>query len=547
MLHYLNFAQTPLLATGLGGTMRSGIQRGLLPNVFWWALVALACALYLAGVARANFVSDDAFIAFRYARNLARGLGLVWNPGERVEGYSDFLLVVALALLQRLGADLVVAGRALSAAAGVACVVGAGVLARRLLPSARLAAAGAAFVVASSPYLAAWGSAGLETTLFAALAIAMALPVTGRPLTAPGFARASALGLLLALTRPEGVALYAALALASFASARGGLRERVALLGPGAALFAVVGAAYFAWRVWYFGDWLPNTFYAKSGFTARHAVRGLGYLAAFGANWFVWLELPLAIAGAVVAVRRRQLAVPVLGASVVAIVIGVGGDGLPMYRFLVPALPFLAVLAATGASALPRPQLGFAALGLVCALSFFPRPDTQYLMMVEQRDYEIPAWRAAGLSLGRALAPDALVAAVPIGALGWYSELPILDMVGLTDRTIARAPVVTGSGWAGHEKHDGAYVLARKPDAILLGNILVANAPRVEFSQFPTFTNPYVAAREGDVPAQPEFARDYVQAALPLAPGATLHFFLRRGARTADPRYPPGAGASEPR
>jgi arabinofuranosyltransferase len=453
---------------------------------------------------------------------------------------------VVLAGLQRLGADLVVAGRALSALAGVACVLLTGALARRLLPAAPFAAAGAAFVVAANPYVAAWGGAGLETTAFAALALASALPVTGRELSARGFALASALALLLALTRPEGVALYAALALAVLASARGELRARIALLAPGAALFAVVGGAYFAWWVWYFGDWLPNTFYAKSGFTARHAMRGLGYLWAFAANPFVWLEVPLALVGSVALWRRRELAVPVLLAAVLAIVIGVGGDGLPMYRFLVPAIPFLALLAAVGATALPRPALALTALGLLCALSFFPRPDMQYMLMVEQRDFEIPAWRAAGQSLGKALAPDALVAAVPIGALGWYSDLPILDMVGLTDRTIARAPIATGSGWAGHEKHDGAYVLSRRPDAILLGNILVSSSPRVDFESFPTFTNPYIAAREGDIPVRPEFTRDYVQAALPIAEGATLHFFLRRGARTADPRYSPGP-ANEPR
>ena len=473
----------------------------------------------------------------------------MWNPGERVEGYSDFLLVVVLAGFHRLGADLVLVGRALSALAGVACVVLTGALARRLLPGAPLLAAGAAVVVAANPYVAAWGGAGLETTEFAALALAAALPVTGRELSARGFALASALALLLALTRPEGIALYAALTLAVFASARGELRARLSALAPGAALFAVAGAAYFAWRVWYFGDWLPNTFYAKSGFTARHAERGVEYLWAFAQNWFVWLEAPLALVGGVALWRRRELVAPVLLVAVLAIVIGVGGDGLPMYRFLVPAIPFLAVLAAAGAAWLSRPALAVAALASVGALSFFPAEDFQYETMVQQRDIEIPAWSLAGHTLGHALLPDALVAAVPIGALGWYSDLPILDMVGLTDRTIARASIETGSGWAGHEKHDGAYVLSRRPDAILLGNIFVTRKEPVPFEQFPTFTRPGIAAREGDIPTQPAFARDYVQAMLPISEEAALQFFLRRGARTADPRYSPGPAPepSEPR
>jgi len=496
-------------------------------------------------VVGANFVSDDAFIAFRYARNLARGLGLVFNPGERVEGYSDFLLVVVLAGFQRLGADLLIVGRWLSALGGLACVVLTGALARRLLPEAPLAAAGAALVVGANPYVAAWGGAGLEQTTFAALVLAATLVVAGRPATARRFALASALALLSALTRPEGVAVYAVLGLCALASSQGSLRARLAALAPGAALFGVVGALYFAWRVWYFGDWLPNTFYAKSAFTARHAVRGLEYLGAFAANRFVWLEAPLAAVGAVALCRRRQLVVPALLAALLAIVIGEGGDGLPMYRFLVPALPPLAVLAAAGAAELLGRTLSLAPLALVGALSFFPARDVQYLLMVDQRDYEIPRWSAAGQSLGRALAPDALVAAVPIGALGWYSDLPILDMVGLTDRTIAHAPVPTGSGWAGHEKHDGAYVVSRRPDAILLGNIFVAGNEAVPFEEFPTFKVPAIGARERDVLVQPDFGAEYVQAVLPVARDAALQFFLRRNARTRDARYSPPAPGSE--
>ncbi|MFI5315058.1 MAG: hypothetical protein ACHQ6T_05125 [Myxococcota bacterium] len=444
--------------------------------------------------------------------------------------------MLLLAGLERAGVDLVAAGRAQSALSGAACVVLAALLTRRLLPRAPLTAGVTALVVAANPYVAAWGGAGLETTLFAALALAAALPLSGRAVDRRAFVTASALALLLALTRPEGVAVYAALALAVFFSLEGDLRRRIGVLAPGAALFGLLGGAYFAWRVSYFGDWLPNTFYAKSGFTAAHALRGAGYLLGFAANPFVWLELPLVLVGAVSAWRTRERAVAASAAALLAAVVAVGGDGLPMYRFLVPAIPLLAVLAALGASALAsglrsrgaQSATPVAALVGVLALSLLPLHDAQYALMVEQRDYEIPTWRAVGETLGRALPRDALVAAVPIGALGWYSDLRILDMVGLTDRAIAHAPVATGSGWAGHEKHDGRYVLSRRPDAILLGNIFVADASHVPLHLFPTFTNPYIAAREGDVPVQPEFARDYVQGALRMPSGSTLHFALRR-------------------
>ena len=45
------------------------------------------------------FLTDDAFISFRYTRNLLEGHGLVFNPGERVEGYTNFLWILELAAI----------------------------------------------------------------------------------------------------------------------------------------------------------------------------------------------------------------------------------------------------------------------------------------------------------------------------------------------------------------------------------------------------------------------------------------------------------------
>ena len=58
----------------------------------WLALLA-----WLTSVAW--FLTDDAFISFRYVRNLLEGHGLVFNPGEYVEGYTNFLWILELAAL----------------------------------------------------------------------------------------------------------------------------------------------------------------------------------------------------------------------------------------------------------------------------------------------------------------------------------------------------------------------------------------------------------------------------------------------------------------
>ena len=68
---------------------------------------------------------------------------------------------------------------------------------------------------------------------------------------------------------------------------------------------------------------------------------------------------------------------------------------------------------------------------------------------------------------------------MPIGVVSFYSGLKVYDMLELTDRHIARREMLRlGTGWAGHEKSDGQYILKQKPTYLLLGNIDVSDKPR---------------------------------------------------------------------
>ena len=89
-------------------------------TVPWPLLAALGVSLILllAHAGWYRFLTDDAFISFRYARNLAEGHGLVFNPGfARVEGYTNLLWVLLLAPFARLGLDLVIPAAVLGALA----------------------------------------------------------------------------------------------------------------------------------------------------------------------------------------------------------------------------------------------------------------------------------------------------------------------------------------------------------------------------------------------------------------------------------------------
>src|SRR4051812_24526368 len=80
-----------------------------------------------------HYTSDDAYISYRYARNLSDGAGLVWNPGQHVEGYTNFAWIEVLAGLHWFGADIVMSSRWLGFTLAVAVAAGAYALARELL------------------------------------------------------------------------------------------------------------------------------------------------------------------------------------------------------------------------------------------------------------------------------------------------------------------------------------------------------------------------------------------------------------------------------
>lgn len=414
---------------------------------------------------------DDAFISYRYARNLAEGQGLVWNPGQRVEGYTDFLWVVALAGAVSAGAGPELASKLLGLAGGAAAL--AAVVRASPRPEARpLVTWLAPLLLAVSPPFAVWATGGLETTLFAALVTwtaVLALPAAeGRPLRPA----VGAVGAAAALTRPEGVGVTALVA-GLLALRRGNARPVLRFAGVFLALFL----PYFAWRWSYYGDLLPNTFYAKVGWTTAQVTRGLRYVLGYLQESGVLLLLPLL--GLFWTERRAR--VLLLGGTALgysAYVVAVGGDGLPMYRFLAPILPLWFLLVAEGtAGALARfgarrwARMAAWAFGaLLCARSALPAfggPSARY---VNQDRREVAAWKEIGAWLGAHAPAGSSIAVIPAGAIPYFSRLRTIDMLGMNDRAIAHSTAhELGAGQAGHEKYDVDYVLAQKPTYLLIG------------------------------------------------------------------------------
>src|SRR6185436_3393334 len=135
--------------------------------VFWG--VGGAALLYALWAAwRRSWICDDAFISYRYAENLAHGIGLVFNPGERVEGYSNFLWTLFSALVIAGGGKPELWAPVVSAACALATLA----LVMTFLYRRGRHPGVVGILLAANTGFAAWATSGLETALYTLLVTA---------------------------------------------------------------------------------------------------------------------------------------------------------------------------------------------------------------------------------------------------------------------------------------------------------------------------------------------------------------------------------------
>ncbi len=459
-------------------------------------LALLGTLVSFSGMLWASWLSDDAFISFRYAQNFVAGNGLVYNPGERVEGYTNFLYTLLVALLLRLGGDPVYWTYLSGVGFALALVLLTYGLAGRLLGPRWAFVAALLVATSQSLLLHSARGGGLETALFALLllgAVAVYLRGLGasgpRPPAPRWMLLAGVLLALATLTRPEGALLLAIASLhygshdLTWADLRqpGALVRRklglAALIGP----YLLIVVPFFLWRYSYYGDLLPNTFYAKTGGGLRAVPRGLEYSWGFAQTMGGPLLL-LGFGGLIAdwrgALRGWRGYLLLLLGMYTAYIVAVGGDHFRGERFFVPLVALFAIMVADGLAqlvrwALARPTLRLATPALVVLLlsgySVYALGRTRSIdTIIQGMDESVWIWRELGWWMADHAGPDESIAVTGAGAIAYYGQHPTIDMLGLTDRHIARVEVADmGAGTAGHEKRDPAYVLnVRRPTYI---------------------------------------------------------------------------------
>ncbi len=485
----------------------TGIAVATLAFALWASLFIRESSFISADRVRRFCLLDDAMVSMRYAWNLAHGQGLVWNPGERVEGITNLLMTLVMTPFVRV----------LSKEAAVLAVQVCGVLFVLLTAffswrvCLRVAAENGVdsrwlsvlvFAIALTYYpLAFWALLGMETGLLAALvsaALFVAVRKDGVP--RPSLALAVLLGLAL-LTRPDAVVFIAVIAVYRVAglwprlrnSVRGGALRSLAAEGAVIAAFAL-GVSVF--RLVYYGRLTPNTALLKlSGFALRDRLpNGLGFVGPFLDSTAFLLLLALLIAA--LDLSRLKLAITGLVLTATVYQVWVGGDLGRVWRMMTPAMPlFCGLLVVELATLLDRRLAGtraevvlkahprlWAALRapivVLLSVAATTRLNAGYEsdILLKKGGFLADAADANRGNVDTALAlrelalPGMTIGVSWAGAIPFYSELPGVDLLGKCDPRIAALPPdlsgkVSGSGMRsvpGHNKYDLTYSIQQR-------------------------------------------------------------------------------------
>ncbi len=381
--------------------------------------------------------AEDAFITFRYARSLATGQGLVYNPGEHVMGFTSPLWTVWTALGVFVTRDAVVWARAWGVIAdAVTLLVAGGMLEREF---GRRAAWSFTLFFAAWPYFSAVGVSGMEMSLcMALLVLSAALVQAKHPAAGPALAA-------LALTRPEGAVAAVVLSLGA------SWRDRLIAL-------AIVGAAAGALTL-QFGSPIPNSLLAKAKVYGTPGPWA-------GRHWWEWLSpvilgrwpsigdtslmIPLTIvasaafaSGLAVLWRERRSSVARAAAAAILVWAGYAFVGAAYFWWYF-SLPLLGLTLAC-AVGLPRivrgPWIPVSLAALV--LSVWTLAWQLYVGRAsnESRSFGTIAARLADRAL-----PGQSVLLEPIGMIGYTAPLRVLDETGLVTPAIAKRRL-QGPGW----------------------------------------------------------------------------------------------------
>lgn len=472
--------------------------------VFFSILIFISLFTSLRSAYIYTTIVDDSYIFFRFVENIAGGNGIVWNIGENVvEGYSSFLYLVLLLIAKLLSFDL----ELFSIIAGVFCASAhlyiVYLIFEKFFPSLTRENIFTLIILLLSPAFLYWSAAGMETNFYSLGLLLSVYAFINIPELNKYYLLKGVFFGMICLIRFEAILFflftlfYLTININSKLKFRLSKQSLLFCLG-----FLIIFAPYFLWRWNYFGYFLPNTFYAKTGGEIEQVTGGLLYSLRsirlfYGVFWIFIAIVAFHFRFKMLSPKAWYLIG--LGTISVFTTVLIGGDHFSYGRFFIPVLPllfvffppalnnFLSIKPLKKYSSVLKISFIFI---LLIIMMLFKLPYQQAIYGIEnlisgKKDIvvvydsdvgeEVIEWEHGftlmGITLREIASPNESVAAIPVGIIGYKSMMKVYDMVGIVDPYIAHQkfdPRYLSQWIPGHNKGDGSYILSRKPDYIQL-------------------------------------------------------------------------------
>jgi len=438
---------------------------------------------------------EDAYITYRFSSSMAQGNGPVFIPGERVEGYSNFIWMAGIALADVLGFDMPTASRV---AGGIFNALSLFLV--WFIPWRYLGIKGLQGFIAPLLYMLFlpfhfYATSGLETSLYTMLLLICLLILfwaQNRPwqLAVSGFSF-----LMLSLTRPEGIIFFAFFCCYWLWRCIAG-EEKMRQYLPAFCLFCVCYGAFILWRLSYYGLPFPNTYYAK-GCLPLYIRASLGFFFIKGFfSHYLYLFICFFSFFRLVVTRKINHAIVTVCIFVVAgmmFSIGFSGfDWMPFFRYTVPIVPMLIILFQIVFTDMwdsftsSRDKTRKIVLGVITSFVVFMAVE-QFVQDVAFdlrykgiNDFAYHNQKIVGEWMKNELGSKPLVAVGDVGRLAFFSQATVLDIFGLTSRKFATLKKNYGSpdvdlqsleiNFASYKEKERKMLLEIAPDYVFVYN-----------------------------------------------------------------------------
>jgi tetratricopeptide (TPR) repeat protein len=500
-----------------------------------YALLILLSFVLIYLCNQVKFVQDDSYISFRFVKNFVEGKGLVFNPGEKVEGYTNLLWVLLLSIFYAMKMNIETIAQYLSMGFGILVLfqtykISSLVLLKEENKKGKASASTSylfnfipvVMLVLTGAYNF-WAISGMETCMFISFVLAgIFYYMKNRNGDSPNYLF-SLFIFLASLTRPEGLYFFGLIiihkVIISIKENKGGFVKDIFSKNNliTYAVYIVPTGLFMLWRLSYYGYPFPNTAYAKTGFSAAYMAAGWTYFKNFFEAYMLYgvvFALPLFL------LKKKEnffeISLMYLLTILYSIyIIVVGGDVLKQFRFFLPILPLIYILFGKFLEDIAykmkaKSSSGSLNLGLSLALGVslligiinYNSQKEAIKKDVETENGLVEKMKLAGAwfnakqtQLGRPL----VLAATTIGAVSYFSDVIVIDMLGLTDETIAHKPLIVPEvsslalNWK-ERKYNAEYVLSRKPDYIYFSTGIKPSAyAEIALLTYDNFLNNYYA------------------------------------------------------